>query len=164
MSIAALGEVLIRYCPQESDALGHGQPSCAAPFLRSVGGSEFNTLVALRHLGREARLVTVLPSRGQPLGDLARQCAADAGVELHLSEAPASAEVGSFTVVPAQKVVHYRRSTSAFWTEQPADGFAWGSALEGCAWVHATGITAQCGDAARAQWTAHLEQCVRPVF
>ena len=156
--IAAFGEALIRYAPENSSCTGAGTPSCAALFLRNVAGSELNTLVALRHLGRDARFLTVLPAPGHPLGDLVRQCASDAGVELHATDAPAASEVGSFTVLPHKSAVHYRRKTSAFWSEQPEDwrGSALGAALQGCAWLHATGITAQCGGAARANWEQHL--------
>ena len=117
--VVAFGEAMIRYAPEDSSRTGAGSPSCAASFLRTVAGSELNTLVALRHFGREARLATVLPAVGHPLGDLVRLCAAETGVELCAKDAPRDAEVGSFTVLPHESAVHYRRKNSAFWTAQP---------------------------------------------
>jgi len=72
-------------------------------------------------------------------------------------------EVGSFTILPEEKRVHYRRSSSTFWQEQP-DSYPWKKIFKGKhgsngAWVHATGITPLCGPQARARWDEHLQAC-----
>lgn len=69
------------------------------------------------------------------------------------------AEVGTFTVLPEGKRVHYQRRHSAFY-RQAADGnFDWPAILDTSArpvFMHATGITPLCGPGALANWRAAL--------
>ena len=73
-------------------------------------------------------------------------------------------EVGSFTMLPKEKRVHYRRQSSTFWQNQP-EKYPWDNILKGItgngAWVHATGITPMCGSHARARWIEHLQAAAK---
>lgn len=157
--VFGFGEAMIRYAPTEAVPLGQekgGQPDL---FLRSIGGDELNVMVALSRLGSDTHWVSVLPD--QVLGNTVRRCAESAGVSTQFVKTTGSdSEVGSFTVIPEEKRVHYRRASSAFWAQKKND-LQWDKIVRDMSpsWCHATGITPLCGDGARASWVAHMTAC-----
>jgi Entner-Doudoroff aldolase len=100
-----------------------------------------------------------------------RAVAGDAGVDTSRchESTPSQHDIGAFTILPRQKAVHYSRKDSAFWRDQPADGYDWAGTFTqpGITWLHATGITPLCGSDATSQWLAHLNAAAEahvPVF
>eukprot|EP00947_MAST-08B_sp_MAST-8B-sp1_P003848 g3848.t1 len=161
VQVVGFGESMLRYAPLEKGpaGAGFGQPSCGASFLRSVGGDEQNVLICLAQLVREmkdvkASWVSVLPDG--PLAKVITHCGEHAGVCNNHVVQVAGEAVGTFTVIPEERRVHYQRSHSAFWAMAP-DLFNWDTILSDTAWIHATGITPLCGAGARANWVRHLE-------
>lgn len=69
-------------------------------------------------------------------------------------------DVGTFTVVPELKTVHYQRGNSAFAQHSPS-AFDWESILAECGeakvWLHMTGITPMIAEAPRLSWTLALQ-------
>ncbi len=77
--------------------------------------------------------------------------------------------MGTFTVLPSERRVHYQRSHSAF-AMQPIDAFQWrqiytytgntggkgGNGSGRVGWIHATGISPLCSDTAAHNWSQHL--------
>ncbi len=141
--IACFGEMLLRL------AAPRGKRLSEADALRVyVGGAEANVAIGLAHLGAPSTMITVLPDN--PLGDLVlaelRRHAvetsavrrAEGRMGLYFLERGAGAR-------PARVV--YDRQDSAFCralsAEQP-----WATLLEGCDWLHVSGITAALGTAA----------------
>ncbi len=69
--------------------------------------------------------------------------------------------MGLFTVLPDQKRVFYQRRLSSFARAAPEVPYPWDAVFAGASagagtWLHATGITPLCSDAAHAHWNAHL--------
>ncbi|MGC8517030.1 MAG: sugar kinase [Steroidobacteraceae bacterium] len=135
--IACFGEMLLRLAAPRGERLSETDE------LRAyVGGAEANVAIGLAHLGAPSAMITVLPDN--PLGERAlaelRRHAVDTAavrraagrMGLYFLERGAGAR--------AARVV-YDREDSAFCralnVEQP-----WATLLEGCAWLHVSGITA----------------------
>jgi Entner-Doudoroff aldolase len=155
-TIVGFGEAMIRYAPVDKTVPQNGQPDL---FLRSIGGDELNVMVALSRLGRHTHWVSLLPNN--VLGNVVRNCATSAGVSIkHCLTDDTTGEVGSFTVIPEEKRVHYRRKSSSFW-KQSGDELKWEHIMKDCsaAWCHATGISPLCGSGARTSWEEHLRVC-----
>ena len=157
-TIFGYGEAMIRYAPTSSTAttdVEKGQPEL---YLRSIGGDELNVMVALARISYSAHWVSVLPN--QVLGNVVKTCANGAGVSTKYSQfTSANSEVGSFTVLPKEKRVHYRRASSAFWKDK--HNFDWDKIIKEMkpSWCHATGITPLCGDNAAISWVNHVDAC-----
>jgi len=121
-----MGETMIRFQPMDT-----GRPPdtptrhLPQPFLRSLGGDELNVAVALSLLGVTTRWISVLPLG--PMGDVVAESCKHHGVEF--AGARVEGEIGTFTVLPEEKMVHYQRRQSAFALHDP-------NALE-CALLHA---------------------------
>ena len=157
-TIFGYGEAMIRYAPTSSTAttdVDKGQPEL---YLRSIGGDELNVMVALARISYSTHFISVLPD--QVLGNAVKNCADDAGVSTeHSIFTSETDEVGSFTVIPSEKRVQYRRASSAFWNN--SNNFDWDQIVQDMkpSWCHATGITPLCGDNAAASWVKHLNAC-----
>ena len=157
---------MLRYKPLNPNNNGTGKPSCAAHYLRTVAGDELNVCINYNRLGgdRSATLVSSLPASPHPHADLIRSALAAVAVgtsHIYSVDAAHCGEVGSFTMLPQEKRVHYRRSSSTFWIQQP-QSFDWkhiyqGSTDHNGAWLHATGITPLCGPQACKHWCEHLQ-------
>ena len=141
--IACFGEMLLRLAAPRGERLSE------ADALRVyVGGAEANVAIGLAHLGVPSTMITVLPEN--PLGDLALAELRRHGVDTRTVRR-AEGRMGLYFLErgagarPARVV--YDRQESAFCrtlnAEQP-----WAALLEGCDWLHVSGITAALGTAA----------------
>lgn len=135
--VACFGEMLLRLSAPRGERL------CATGELNvHVGGAEANVALALAHLGHAAAMITVLPDNA--LGALARaelrRHAVDtAGVRtgpgrmgLYFLERGAGQR-------PARVI--YDREHSAF-SRAMSESLPWDRLLQGCTWLHVSGITA----------------------
>ena len=123
--VLGYGESMLRYAPMRPegapDAHGRRVPSAVAPFMRSVGGDELNVLVALARLGYATRYASVLPEG--PLGAVVADAARDAGVDVDAAVryVPDGGDaLGTFTVLPEERRVHYQRRNAVFARHEPA--------------------------------------------
>ena len=153
-SLVTFGETQLRFAPAEPDAdpADLHRPS---PFLRSIGGDELNVCVALSLLGRSTAWVSALPTG--PLGQLVLDGAREASVNTeHVALVP-DADIGTYTVLPEKRTVHYQRRNSAFALHQPSL-FDWPSLLsrDGPTWLHMTGITPMVASSPRCSWHSAL--------
>ncbi len=141
--IACFGEMLLRL------AAPRGERLSAADALRVyVGGAETNVAIGLAHLGAPSAMITVLPDNS--LGDLAlaelRRHAVDT-----TAVSRAEGRMGLYFlehgagVRPARVV--YDRRESAFCRALSSE-LPWPALLEGCSWLHVSGITVALGAAA----------------
>ena len=141
--IACFGEMLLRL------AAARGERLSEADGLRVyVGGAEANVAIGLAHLGAPSAMITVLPDN--PLGERAlaelRHHAVDTTAVRR-----AAGRMGLYFlergagVRPARVV--YDREDSAFCRALSVE-LPWATLLEGCAWLHVSGITAALGPAA----------------
>lgn len=153
--LVTFGEAMIRYAPVDSKEEWHGKPSAASHVLRSVGGDELNVAVCLARLGWPAPIwVSSLPDG--PLGDMVRESAADAGVSLEHCAVDKGGDIGTYTVLPELKTVHFQRRNSAFAHQRTS--VDWHGVLKaaGPAWVHLTGITPMISAPSCREWQAGL--------
>ena len=140
--IACFGEMLVRLAAPRGERLSE------ADSLRVfVGGAEANVAIGLARLGAPSAMITVLPDN--PLGDLAL-----AQLRRHAVQTTAvrraEGRMGLYFLErgagPRPARVVYDRQDSAFCRavgpEQP-----WPALLEGCGWLHVSGITAALGAA-----------------
>ncbi|KAK3247370.1 hypothetical protein CYMTET_43124 [Cymbomonas tetramitiformis] len=146
-----MGETMIRFAPLEdatppTDTLRH----MPTPFLRSIGGDELNNSVALALLGVKSRWVSVLPEGA--MGDIITKSCESHGVEFAGSRVPG--DIGTFTVLPEEKTVHYQRRNSTFALHDPGtlDWNALFFPAGAVPWVYLTGITPLVSASARASW------------
>jgi 2-dehydro-3-deoxygluconokinase len=141
--IACFGEMLLRLAAPRGARL-----SGADALGVYVGGAEANVAIGLAHLGAPSTMITVLADN--PLGDLALAELRRHGVDTRAVRR-AEGRMGLYFLErgagarPARVV--YDRQDSAFCralsAEQP-----WAALLEGCDWLHVSGITAALGTAA----------------
>eukprot|EP00306_Pavlova_sp_CCMP459_P001939 CAMPEP_0185174530 /NCGR_PEP_ID=MMETSP1139-20130426/25365_1 /TAXON_ID=298111 /ORGANISM="Pavlova sp., Strain CCMP459" /LENGTH=705 /DNA_ID=CAMNT_0027740245 /DNA_START=98 /DNA_END=2215 /DNA_ORIENTATION=- len=156
-SLVGFGESLLVY-----KAAGPASAD-TAPMLRSVGGAELNSCVALARLGAGAppddrprtTYVSVLPAG--PLGEVVLRAGRDAGVEMRCFVRSEGGEIGTMHVFPGNPAPHYQRLQSAFAHLEPAT-LDWGAALAGHAWLHLTGITPLLGAGPLRAWRDALAQ------
>eukprot|EP00036_Acanthoecidae_sp_10tr_P011946 CAMPEP_0182927644 /NCGR_PEP_ID=MMETSP0105_2-20130417/13893_1 /TAXON_ID=81532 ORGANISM="Acanthoeca-like sp., Strain 10tr" /NCGR_SAMPLE_ID=MMETSP0105_2 /ASSEMBLY_ACC=CAM_ASM_000205 /LENGTH=619 /DNA_ID=CAMNT_0025065601 /DNA_START=14 /DNA_END=1873 /DNA_ORIENTATION=+ len=161
--LVGFGEAMVRYAPMPGS---QGDHPGAAPCVRSVGGDELNVCVDLAILnaasltpGTTPQWVSVLPEGY--MGDVVVDSAKGAGVDLsHVLRIP-DADVGTFTVIPERKTVHYQRRNSAFAKQSPY-AFDWPAVLKPGpggekAWLHMTGITPMISEGSRLAWTLALK-------
>ena len=167
-TLVAFGETMVRYCPTNADADDQSKspPSCAANYLRTIAGCELNLCVNYSRLGdqRTSSWVSSLPATPHPIVDLVLTCTNNTTVNTSHCYFNGDGEVGSFTILPTEKRVHYRRASSTFWLNQPQH-YPWKKIFQGVhgtngAWLHATGITALCGEQALKHWQEHLQSAV----
>lgn len=135
-AIACFGEVLLRLSSPGKELLLQ-----SPGFAAHVGGAEANVAVSLRRLGRETRMISVLPD-----STLGRACAAELrrhGVDTDNIQYRAG-RMGLYFLThgagqrPAE--VLYDRADSAFALAPPTD-YDWSALLRGVAWLHVSGIT-----------------------
>ncbi|XP_062521618.1 uncharacterized protein LOC134196491 [Corticium candelabrum] len=151
-TLLSFGEAMIRYKPVESKT-GGSEPSV---FLRSVGGDELNVCVAQAKLGRKTQWVSVLPSG--PMGKVVLDSAENVDTSRVIMEE--DGDVGTFTVLPQLKTVHYQRRNSAFARHDP-DCFNWNELLTDAGvktWLHVTGITPMISKPAFESWNRALHE------
>eukprot|EP00056_Hartaetosiga_gracilis_P020475 m.19585 g.19585 ORF g.19585 m.19585 type:complete len:612 (-) comp8487_c0_seq1:92-1927(-) len=158
MHLIGFGEAMVRYAPQ-ADAPEQADPN-AQVMLRSIGGDELNVCVAMARLNSsshpvQSEWVSVLPTG--PLGDLVFKSGEMAGVEQDHVLRVVDADVGTFTVIPEMKAVHYQRRNSAF-AQHNASDFDWNKILtkHENTWLHMTGITPMITDKTRVSWEAAM--------
>ena len=162
-TLVGFGETMVRYCPID-DNEGEGQPSCACNVLRTIAGDELNVCLDFSKLGnnRSSSWISSLPSSSSnnPFIHLLKSCTDSANVNTSHCYCNGDGEIGSFTMLPKQKRVHYRRKSSTFWNNQPESSYPWKEIFQGQnnngAWLHATGITPLCGPQALKHWNEHL--------
>ncbi|MHB8287271.1 MAG: PfkB family carbohydrate kinase, partial [Caulobacteraceae bacterium] len=148
--VACFGEMLLRLSAPESERLLQ-----SARLTARFGGAETNVAVSLASLGHPARLITALPDNaiGQAAaGELGRH-----GVDAQFVLSRPG-RMGLYFLTPGAVVrpsdVLYDRAGSAFAETQDQE-FGFDDALEGCGWLHLSGITpAVSGKAAQAALTA----------
>ncbi len=140
--VACFGEMLMRLSAPGRE-----------PLLRSgrldawFGGAEANVAVGLAALGHKARVVTILPEN--PIG---RACAAELrrhGVDtggLSFREGRMGLYFHAPGAMRRPAEITYDRAGSAF-AGAPAGTIDWETALEGCGWLHLSGITPALGQA-----------------
>lgn len=152
--LVAFGEAMIRYAPADPNRQ-EGERHKPTLFLRSVGGDELNVCVALSQLGRQARWCSVLPEG--PMGQVVSSSATDSGVDTSMILLTPDADVGTFTVLPEQRTVHYQRRRSAFSLHDPGR-LDWSKSFSGQEWLHMTGITPMIASSPRESWHNALRQ------
>jgi 2-dehydro-3-deoxygluconokinase len=142
-AIACFGELLLRL-----NAPGRELLLQSRQLDVHVGGAEANVAVALAQLGDDVRFVGVAPDG--PLGDaavgelrrygvdVARIRRADGRMGLYFMTAGA---------VRRQSEILYDRAGSAFAETEPAV-YDWNQLLDGCAWLHVSGVTPAVGSKA----------------
>ncbi|KAL3903130.1 MAG: hypothetical protein SGPRY_011800 [Prymnesium sp.] len=166
MSVVTYGEALLTYkqapaelCIPNAKCLSTG----ASIQLEAIGGAELNVAVALAHLGVAAKWCSLLPHG--PLGDRVANAADASGVDLSCClrtppSCPSSEQqLGTLHVVDEGMgpKPHYQRLESAFCKGVGESTFAWADVLNGCSWLHLTGITPLLGRGPRAAWSAALK-------
>ena len=154
--LLTFGESMIRFAPLDESPPVTATRAEPQPFLRSVGGDELNVAVALSKLGERTRWISVVPQG--PMGDVVVESGTANGVTV-AGPRPETGDVGTFTVLPEAKTVHYQRRNGAFALHDPAT-LDW-SALLGRVdgeqpWLHMTGITPMVSAAARQSWDAAI--------
>jgi 2-dehydro-3-deoxygluconokinase len=150
----SFGETMIRFQPIDKEPVSSVSRFMPQSFLRSLGGDELNVSVALALLGTKTRWVSVLPKG--PMGDIVTDNCEHYGIEF--AGTRVEGDIGTFTVLPEAKTVHYQRRHSAFALHDPK-ALMWPGLLNGDLgkpWLHATGITPLISMAARQSWDAHL--------
>eukprot|EP00933_Yihiella_yeosuensis_P037690 TRINITY_DN31680_c0_g1_i1.p1 TRINITY_DN31680_c0_g1~~TRINITY_DN31680_c0_g1_i1.p1 ORF type:complete len:612 (-),score=93.05 TRINITY_DN31680_c0_g1_i1:78-1709(-) len=68
-------------------------------------------------------------------------------------------DIGTFTVLPEQKTVHYQRRNSVFALHDPSS-LSWETLLKSGLWLHVTGITPLISKAARTSWDNAVKRAV----
>ena len=154
--LLTFGESMIRFAPLDESPPATATRAEPQPFLRSVGGDELNVAVALSKLGERTRWISVVPQG--PMGDVVVESGTANGVTV-AGPRPATGDVGTFTVLPEAKTVHYQRRNGAFALHDPAT-LDWPTLLGGLdgarPWLHMTGITPMVSPAARQSWDAAI--------
>eukprot|EP00118_Oscarella_pearsei_P011816 m.82148 g.82148 ORF g.82148 m.82148 type:complete len:594 (+) comp36287_c0_seq4:68-1849(+) len=148
--LVAFGEAMIRYKPAEAESANQ-----SSLFLRSVGGDELNVCVAQSKLGRPTRWISVLPTG--PLGKVVVDSAGN--VDFSDVAYVENADIGTFTVLPELKTVHYQRRNSAFAKHEPSV-FDWSQLLSKSnkSWLHVTGITPLISEPSFQSWDKALKE------
>ncbi|XP_065841162.1 uncharacterized protein [Oscarella lobularis] len=152
--LVCFGEAMIRYQPVDGKS-AESQPSL---FLRSVGGDELNVCVAQSKLGRKTRWISVLPTG--PMGRVITDC--EKNVDFSDVVFVDNADLGTYTVLPELKTVHYQRRNSAFAKHDPSV-FNWTDLLSKTEemWLHMTGITPMISELAFESWNKALSEAHR---
>ena len=154
--LLTFGESMIRFAPLDETlpataTLPSRSPSCVALAAMSSIGA-----VALSKLGERTRWISVVPQG--PMGDVVVESGTANGVTV-AGPRPATGDVGTFTVLPEAKTVHYQRRNGAFALHDPAT-LDWPTLLGGLdgarPWLHMTGITPMVSPAARQSWDAAI--------
>lgn len=139
--IACFGEVLLRFSAPIGDRL------LSAPHLYTyIGGAELNVASALSVYDLDAKMVSVLPDNA--LGQDARRKILGRGLDgIDLSFAPG--RIGLYFQEPGSDLrvanIVYDRAHSAFANITPDDLDA-NAILEGCNWLHISGVTLALGE------------------
>jgi 2-dehydro-3-deoxygluconokinase len=142
-TVVCFGEILLRLAAPAKELLLQ-----SARFEAHVGGAEANVAVSLGRFGHRATMVSALPD--SPLGhacvgELRRHGVRTDGVRFR------DGRMGVYFLThgaghrPAE--VLYDRTNSAF-ANAPANLYDWHALLEGCDWLHVSGITPAVSDAA----------------
>lgn len=137
--VLAFGEVMGRVSMPGHLRFGQAMPGRVDV---DFAGAEANALVLLALMGHDARLVTALPAnelgdacvaalRGRGVGTSGIVRSEEGRLGLYFLEKGASQRAGN---------VVYDRAGSAV-SMTPGDAYGWDRLLEGCAWLHVTGIT-----------------------
>jgi 2-dehydro-3-deoxygluconokinase len=135
-TVLCFGEILLRLSSPNKELLLQ-----SARFEVHIGGAEANVAVSLSKLGHDAAVVSSLPE--SPLG---RACAGELrrqGVQTDAIRF-CDGRMGLYFLThgaghrPAE--VLYDRAGSAF-ALAPATAYDWNTLLEGCNWLHVSGIT-----------------------
>lgn len=142
-TVVCFGEILLRLAAPAKELLLQ-----SARFDAHVGGAEANVAVSLSRFGHRATMVSALPD--SPLG---HACAGE--LRRHGVRTDAvrfrDGRMGVYFLThgaghrPAE--VLYDRANSAF-ANAPADVYDWPALLDGCDWLHVSGITPAVSDAA----------------
>lgn len=138
-TVLAFGEVMGRVSMPGHLRFGQSMPGRVDV---DFAGAEANTLVLLALLGHDARLVTALPAnelgdacvaalRGRGVGTSGIVRSEAGRLGLYFLEKGASQRPGN---------VVYDRAGSAV-SVTPGEAYGWERLLEGCGWLHLTGIT-----------------------
>ncbi|CAE7302995.1 kdgK, partial [Symbiodinium pilosum] len=148
--VVTFGEAMLRFQPMD-ETTSTQAPHTPQTFLRSIGGDELNVAVALSLLGTPAAWISVIPTG--PMGDvIASGCEAN---KVEFRGSRTEGDIGIFTILPAQKTVHYQRRHSVFAQHAP-QSLDWDALLSDASWLHLTGITPLVSTAARQSWSNAL--------
>jgi 2-dehydro-3-deoxygluconokinase len=139
MKIAAFGEIMARMCPPEFMRLRQALPG---PLEVTFAGAEANVAVSIALFGGDAVFLSALPD-----DDLAAACLDTLrarGVDTSRVLRRPGTRMGIYFVERGANqrpsTVLYDRSHAAIATT-PASSYDWGGSLNGCNWLHVTGIT-----------------------
>jgi 2-dehydro-3-deoxygluconokinase len=143
--VLCFGELLLRLSAPDHELLLQ-----SARLDARFGGAEANVAVSLAHFGHPARLLSAVPDTAlgeAALAELRRQ-----GVETDVVRS-APGRLGLYFLTPGAvrrpSEVLYDRAGSVFAQMRPED-LQIEAALEGCAWLHVSGITPAVGRQASA--------------
>lgn len=139
-AIACFGEAVMRLGPPRGELL-----LASTRLDAHLGGAEVNVAAALASLGHCARLVSALPEG--PVGDAALHALRGYGVDTTAC-LRRSGRLGLYYLIPGTPItgaqVVYDRDGSAF-SLTPAEEWDWAGLLEGCNWLHISGVTPALG-------------------
>ncbi|MCE2392445.1 MAG: sugar kinase [Proteobacteria bacterium] len=130
------GEIMLRL-----KSPGHERLFQSPVFEASFGGSEANVAVALANYGLDSGFVSALPDN--PVGDAALRELRKFGVDVRDVRRSGDRAGIYFLEAGADQRpsnVVYDRSHSSIAQADPGD-FDWSTILDGCKWLHVTGIT-----------------------
>eukprot|EP00912_Choanoflagellata_sp_UC4_P002405 UC4_evm3s1514 len=135
-------------------------------FIRSVGGDEMNVAVALAKFNSESVTscwISVLPEG--PMGDVVADCATRKGLDIRYVKRVPNSDVGTFTVLPEHRTVHYQRRNAAFACHDPKI-FDWDMIMKtesekGQVYMHMTGITPLISNSSLLSWKNAMEAAHR---
>jgi 2-dehydro-3-deoxygluconokinase len=147
--VLCFGELLMRLSAPDHELLLQ-----SARLDARFGGAEMNVAVSLAHFGDAARLLSAVPDNAlgaAALGEVRRH-----GVEARgVRQAPG--RLGLYFLTPGAvrrpSEVLYDRAGSVF-AETAPDEFDFEAALEGCDWLHVSGVTPAVGPKASASTLA----------
>jgi 2-dehydro-3-deoxygluconokinase len=144
--VLCFGELLLRLSAPDHELLLQ-----SARLDARFGGAELNVAVSLAHFGDAARLLSAVPDNAlgvAALGEVRRH-----GVETQFVRAAPGGRLGLYFLTPGAvrrpSEVLYDRAGSVF-AETAPDQFDFEAALEGCAWLHVSGVTPAVGPKASA--------------
>jgi 2-dehydro-3-deoxygluconokinase len=143
--VLCFGELLMRLSAPDNELLLQ-----SARLDARFGGAEVNVAVSLAHFGEAARLLTAVPDNA--LGEAALGEVRRHGVETEgVRRAPG--RLGLYFLTPGAvrrpSEVLYDRAGSVF-AEAAPDDFDFETALQGCDWLHVSGVSPAVGPKAAA--------------
>lgn len=138
MKIATFGEIMGRFEAENNKRFNQVMPGNMA---LTFAGAEANVAASLSYLGREAKYITTLPDNVISKSCISFLKSLDVECDINLSD---KGRFGLYFLESGANQrpsnVVYDRSWSSF-SMADAQSYDFNKALEGCSWLHVSGIT-----------------------